>query len=144
MVWHVPVNDVACVTEIEPEGRASILLGAFVLVCDKGQDQLRQIKACKPDKNREPVIITQVGHGAHASTSQDNHKLPYRKRSQSDGYLYIEQLFSLRCMSCWRLDGPQDTKRANYLYDIHGIRFARYVDLCSPPHDCVLRAILIT
>ena len=53
----------ACnVAEAQPEGHDSILLGAYVLICEGGQDHLRQIRACKPDANMEPVITTQVHH----------------------------------------------------------------------------------
>ena len=48
--------------DVEPEGHDSILLGAYVLVCENGQDHMRQIKSCKPDADMEPVIITQAHH----------------------------------------------------------------------------------
>lgn len=56
------------VAEVDPEGHDSILLGAYVLVRENGQDHLRQIKACKPDANMEPVIVTQVYQGGTLQT----------------------------------------------------------------------------
>lgn len=31
------------------------------MVSDDGQEHLRQIKACRPDQDMEPVVTTQVG-----------------------------------------------------------------------------------
>lgn len=62
------------VADLEPEGHDSILLGAYVLVRENGQDHLRQIKTCKPDAGMEPVIVTQVHH---------------RSTLQSYGHLFI-------------------------------------------------------
>ena len=76
-VW--PAHGVAYVAENKPEGYKSILLGTFVLVCDGGQDHLKQIKACKPDKNGEPVIITQVGLLGTCQHITQYSKVPWRK-----------------------------------------------------------------
>lgn len=52
--------------EVEQQGYKSILEDAFVLVRDRDQQHLVQVKACHPDHNMQPVFTIQVMQHLHA------------------------------------------------------------------------------
>ena len=52
--------------ELEQQGYKSLLEGAFVLVCDRDEQHLVQVKACHPDHNMQPVLTIQVIQHLHA------------------------------------------------------------------------------
>ena len=46
--------------EVEQQGYKSILEDALVLMCDRDEQHLVQVKACHPDHNMQPVFTIQV------------------------------------------------------------------------------------
>jgi len=53
--------------EVEQQRYKSILEDAFVLVHDRDQQHLVQVKACHPDHNMQPVFTIQVIQNRHAN-----------------------------------------------------------------------------